>query len=157
MSDLPLGAVFQEGTIWTVLSQTSFGGALVPLAILLSVSQRDRSAASVAIARTATLRFSTLGVISVGTLLATGVVNGWILSGSVQALVATDYGRLLLLKVALFLVMLLIAAVNRLRLTPQLVQELDAGAARDALRQLRRNSLIEAAAAAIILVIVGAL
>src|SRR5262249_32401233 len=71
-------------------------------------------------ARDATLRFSTLGLISVGLLIATGIVNGWILAGSVPALIGTDYGRLLLAKVALFLAMVAVAAVNRLRLTPRL-------------------------------------
>ena len=59
-------------------------------------------------------------MISVGALIATGIVNGWILAGSAPALVGTDYGRLLLAKVALFLAMVAVAAINRLRLTPRL-------------------------------------
>ena len=62
-----------------------------------------------AIARTATLRFSTLGVASVGTVLATGIVNTFELAGTVPALFGTGYGRLLLVKIALFLAMLAIA------------------------------------------------
>ena len=46
-------------------------------------------------AQTATLRFSTLGILSVGTLLATGIVNSWYLVGSIPALTGTPYGRLL--------------------------------------------------------------
>jgi putative copper resistance protein D len=237
MSDLSLAAVFSEGTVWTVLTQTGFGqvwvarfflagllagtlflqnstwrtnsplmgtlavllgvslvgtlawaghaaassdsdiegivhltadilhlvaaaawvGSLVPLAVLLGVAWRNRDAPSVAIAREATLRFSTLGILSVGTLLATGVVNSWVLAGSVHALVGTDYGRLLLVKVALFLVMLSIAAVNRFWLTPRLVQQVDTAGSQDALRRLRNNSLIEATVGAVILAIVGVL
>ena len=126
-------------------------GALVPLALLLGAVGRD--GASLAIARTATLRFSTLGIASVATLLVTGTVNTWYLSGSIPALVGTDYGRLLLAKVALFLGMVAIAAVNRLRLTRRLVQEASMAATRDALRQLRRNAAIEAFAGALIVIV----
>jgi hypothetical protein len=45
-----------------------------------------------------------------------------VLAGSIQALTATDYGHLLLVKIALFLVMVALATVNRLRLTPRLVE-----------------------------------
>src|SRR5262249_57226864 len=85
---------------------------------LLAAARREEI--SLALAREATLRFSTLGLISVGLLIATGVVNGWTLAGSVPALIGTDYGRLLLAKVALFLAMVSGAAINRLRLTPRL-------------------------------------
>ena len=61
------------------------------------------------------------------------------------------------MKLALFIIMLSIAAINRLRLTPGLVQELDASARCNALRQLQINSLIEATLGAIILFIVGLL
>jgi putative copper resistance protein D len=235
VSDLPLAAVFSEGVIWTVLSNTDFGfiwivrsvlailfagalypsfsaershsfgaaavavilagalvgslafaghagagsgtqgtvhltadimhlvaaaawiGALVPLAILLHAANNGGDAPPMEIAREATRRFSTLGIASVGTLVASGIVNTWVLTGSIPALFGTDYGRLLLVKVALFLVMLSIAAINRLRLTPRLVQRHDASAGQRALRQLRNNSLIEAGVGTIILFIVGLL
>ena len=73
------------------------------------------------------------------------------------ALLHTDYGRLLLIKIALFLAMVAIAAVNRFRLTPQLLQQASIAASRDALRQLRRNAAIEALAGAIVIAIVAAL
>jgi copper resistance protein D len=85
------------------------------------------------------------------------IINSWQLVGTLPALFGTDYGRLLLAKVALFLIMLSVAAVSRLRLTPRLVQELDASAQQDSLRQLRNNSLIEASVRAIIPCIVGVL
>jgi putative copper resistance protein D len=86
----------------------------------------------------------------VGTLVITGVVDSWILAGSVDALINTDYGRLLSLKLLLFLAMLSIAAVNRLRLTPALAQEHgETGSA--VLRQLRNNSLMEAMLGLVIL------
>ncbi len=129
-------------------------GGLLPLALLFAAARGATDPAVASVTRAATLRFSTLGVIAVGTLLATGSVNTWLLAGSVQALLATDYGHLLLLKMALFVAMVCIALFNRLRLTPRLSIERDAASAR---RQLQRNCLVEAAIGLVILVIVGAL
>jgi copper resistance protein D len=129
-------------------------GALIPLALLLGGAGED---GSLAVARAATLRFSTLGLVSVGTLLVTGSINTWYLAGSIPALVGTDYGRLLLAKIALFFVMVAIAAVNRLRFTPRLVQDQRATAAQDARRQLRRNAVIETLLGAAIICIVAVL
>ena len=84
-------------------------------------------------------------------------VSTWVLAGSVSALFGTGYGRLLLIKVALFLVMVATAAVNRLVITPRLMQEFDIKAGPEALRRLRNNSLIETAIGAIVLLIVAAL
>jgi copper resistance protein D len=70
-------------------------------------------------------------------------------------LFGTSYGRLLLVKIALFLIMLAIAAVNRTRLTPRLVA--GGTAAGPALRQLRANALVEAVIGALILLIVAML
>jgi copper resistance protein D len=129
-------------------------GGLVPLALLLAAARRATDSSVASIARAATLRFSTLGVIAVGTLLVTGVANAWVLVGSVPALVGTEYGRLLMVKIGLFIAMICVAAFNRLRLTPQLSSVRTAA---DAQRRLQRNSLIELAMGLLILVIVGAL
>ena len=51
-----------------------------------------------------------LGIVSVATVLGSGIVNAWILVGSFDALIATPYGRLLMLKIALFAAMLVFAA-----------------------------------------------
>jgi putative copper resistance protein D len=151
------GVIQQAADVLHLVAAASWAGALVPLAVLLGAAAKDRGDPSVAIAREATLRFSTLGIASVAIVLTTGIVNTWELAGGVPALFGTAYGRLLLAKVALFLVMLSVAAVNRLRLTPRLVAGTDAPARWNALRQLRNNSLIEAGVAAIILIIVAVL
>ena len=151
------GLIQQGADMLHLLAAAAWVGALVPLAVLLGAAAADRGESSLAMARTATLRFSTLGIVSVATVLATVLLNGWELAGSPAALFGTPYGRLLLAKVALFLLMVAVAAVNRLRLTPRLVHDLDASVRRETLRQLRDNSLIEASVAAVILVIVGVL
>jgi putative copper resistance protein D len=130
-------------------------GGLAPLALLFAAALRAADDRALAAARATTRRFSTLGMACVTTLLATGIVNTIFLVGSVPALLGTPYGQLLTAKIALFLVMVATAAVNRLKLTPRLAEH-DPGAA-NAMRQLQRNSLFEAALGLVILVIVGAL
>lgn len=102
-------------------------------------------------------RFSIIGMISVAVLIASGTVHVWILVGSVRALLATDYGRLLLLKLAAFAIMIGFAAVNRLSLTPQLAVGAKDSARAPALAALRRNTLIEIALALAIFAIVAVL
>ena len=97
-----------------LIAAAAWVGALLPLIVLFAAAGADD--ASLKMARTATTRFSILGIASVGTLTATGIVNTYYLAGSVSALLHTDYGRLLLIKIALFLAMVAVAAVNRFRL-----------------------------------------
>ena len=101
------------------------------------------------------MRFSTLGAVSVGTLVATGLVNSVVILGSLRALTGTNYGRLLLFKVVLFFAMLCLAAVNRLRLTPIICEERYAAPA--AFERLRTNALVEAAIGLVIVAVVGLL
>ena len=98
------------------------------------------------------LRFSLLGTVCVGIILVTGSVNGWFLVGNGPALTGTGYGRLLLVKIALFAAMVAVAAINRWRLTPLI--RTDAAAA---LPALCRNAAIEAALGLGIVMIVSVL
>jgi putative copper resistance protein D len=94
----------------------------------------------------------------VSALVVTGLVNAWYLVGSVPALLGTDYGRLLLWKLLLFALMVTLAAINRLRLTPQLATATSIGtSSRDALARLRRNTLLEMAGGVAIVGIVATL
>jgi putative copper resistance protein D len=149
------GLLHPAADVLHLVAAAAWAGALVPLAVLLTMTGVDT--ASLAAARTATVRFSTLGIVSVATILFTGIVNTWYLAGSIPALVGTDYGRLLLIKIALFLGMVGIAAFNRLRLTPRLVQNADVPNAQAARRQLSRNATVEATLSAAIIAIVAVL
>jgi putative copper export protein len=60
----------------------------------------------------ATRRFSVVGILSVGALLASGLINSWNLLSGPRDLVISDYGRLVALKIGLFAAMVGIAAVN---------------------------------------------
>ena len=128
-------------------------GGLLPLALFLALARRTADTPALATAREATRRFSNLGIASITTLLATGMVNTIFLVGSMPALLGTIYGQLLVLKIVLFLAMVAIAAVNRLKLTPDLF----IGSTRPALRRLQGNASIEAALGLAIIAIVGAL
>jgi putative copper export protein/mono/diheme cytochrome c family protein len=129
-------------------------GGLPPLLLLLAFGRRTHDEPSLAMAADAAWRFSQFGLISVCALLATGIANTYFLVGSVAGLVGTDYGRLLLGKVALFAVMVALAASNRLRELPRLVSS---GLPRAVLGRIERNGLVELGLGLVILVIVGAL
>jgi putative copper resistance protein D len=127
-------------------------GAIWPLALLFAAAGRAGDHASAAVAHRATQRFSILGMISVAAILATGAVNAWEILGTAGIFADTTYNRLLLVKIALFAVMVAFAAYNRQRLTPQLAS----GDGR-AMRRLRWNSLTEAGLGLAILAIVAVL
>jgi putative copper resistance protein D len=148
------GLVHPAADVLHLLAAAAWLGTLPLLALLLAGAPQD--AAALTAVRAATRRYSALGVLSVGTLLASGLVNSWYLVGSVPALIETPYGRLVLAKVALFAAMVVVAAVNRYRLTPQLGAG-TAARAGDALRRLRRNAAVEMLLGAGIIVIVAAL
>jgi putative copper resistance protein D len=121
-------------------------GGLPAFALLLAWSRKAAGRDEFAVHATA--RFSALGMVSVATILVSGVVNSWFLLSGPRDLWATDYGRLVLLKILLFVAMVGTAAVNRFRLTPRLP-------AAGALRSLRRNSLAETALGVAVLLVVG--
>ena len=127
-------------------------GGLLSLLLFFIVARRTLRPDWVSLARKATERFSIMGIVSVAALSATGLVNAWLLVGSLHALIDTEYGRLLLLKLAVFAGMLALAATNRLWLTPRLGSS-DSGA----IRWLARNSAIEFVLALAVLAIVGLL
>lgn len=105
-------------------------------------------------------RFSRLGMLCVAALLVTGVVNAWFLVARPAALFGTAYGQLLLVKLALFALMVSLAGVNRIRLMPQIVTTItyaDAARRNAALLRLAKNARTEVALGLAIALIVGAL
>jgi putative copper resistance protein D len=106
-------------------------GGLAPLALVLVMLPPVQSAL---ICR----RFSAIGLSAVLVLAATGTIQAGVLLGSVRALTGTDYGRVLLVKLALLLGALALAALNRFRLTALVAYS---GVAR---LQMRRSVAAEA-------------
>jgi copper resistance protein D len=152
-----LGAIPMASDVLHLVAAAAWVGALLPLALLLGAAITRGHAPSLAIAREVVERFSMLGIISVAARLVTGIFNTCVIVGSPAVLVDTDYGRLLLFKVVLFLAMLSLASINRLRLTPAVHQTLDAGAATHALRRIRANTIVEAILGLLIVIVVGLL
>jgi putative copper resistance protein D len=148
------GAIHLASDALHLVAAAAWLGGLWPLAVLLGGTRRDASPVPIAIAYDVTRRFSILGIICVATILATGVVNTYEVLGPMVFAIGADYNRLLLLKIGLFIAMLAIAAVNRLRLMPRLSS---GGVQVLTIRQLQWNSLAEAGLGILILGIVAAL
>ena len=145
----PIGYLHLAADALHVLAAAAWIGGLVPLTLFLATVHSNGSPS---LARDVVARFSTLGIISVATLILTGVTNTLILVGSLRGLIATEYGQLLLIKLAVFAFMLGLAGVNRLSLTPRLGKSGNSACA-----SLMRNSTIELALGLVIFVIVGLL
>lgn len=121
-------------------------GALVAFLLLLR-TPTPTPAATGALHR-ALHGFSGVGTAVVAVLLATGAINGWFLVGldHLNGLWTTAYGRLLSLKLVLFVVMFGLAAANRFQLTPALGRGLGAQDSEGAaLAHLRRSVILETA------------
>lgn len=146
------GAVGLVADAVHLVAAASWTGGLASLAVLLALAARHRIDMPGLSLQRAVKRFSTLGILSVIALLITGIVNAAALVGSIHALASTLYGRLLVLKVALFAMMLGLAVVNKMRLTPKLALH-----EQGPIVGLARNCTIELALALAIYVVVGVL
>jgi putative copper resistance protein D len=127
-------------------------GGLVPLAIFL---MRARVSLSLGEQAAAVLRrFSTLSLCCVSVLVVSGISNSCLLVGSIHALFTTPYGRLLLLKLTLFGILIGFGVRNRLIVKTKLRS---VPAVSDLLPQLRRNVIYEACLGAAVVAIVACL
>ena len=132
-------------------------GALVPLALLLASLRRFSEDGWVSAAAAAAGRFSTLGILAVGILVVSGTVNAAFLLGGMHNLIDTAYGRLLLLKIALFAVMLFLAGINRQYLLARLSKVGGTDLGSRTVQQLIRSGAAEIALGFAIVLIVGVL
>jgi putative copper resistance protein D len=132
-------------------------GGLIPFALLLVYLRWCGEDAQATVTCNASSRFSNLGIVAVGTLLISGIVNAWFLIGDVQSLVDTSYGRLLLLKIVLFAAMVCLAGINRQYLLPRLSGGREMEQSSRATRWLLRSSLAEIALGTGVIIVVGML
>lgn len=127
-------------------------GGLVPLTIFLA---RVRASFSLGETVVRVVRcFSTLSLCCVSVLVVSGISNSWLLVGSIHALFTTPYGRLLLVKLTLFAILIAIGARNRFLIKTKLLK---AAAGRNVLSQLRRNVICEAWLGSAVVAIVACL
>lgn len=116
-------------------------GALAPLIVLLS----KPTAATVPIVS----RFSRIAVPAVAVLAVTGLGLAIVQLEKPAALIETRYGLILVVKLMLVVVLLVLAALNRFRLTPALAES------RKAATALKRSILLENLVALAILAVVA--
>ncbi|HET6518958.1 MAG TPA: CopD family protein [Geminicoccaceae bacterium] len=152
LASLPLsGHVTAAGPVWLTapvlflhgLAIAFWIGSLAPL--LLRVAREGRAAAPLL------ERFSRVAVPAVAVLVLAGGLLAALQVRRPEALLATDYGRILLLKLGVVGLLLLLAAGNRLYLTPALRAGAGKRSAGRAVGWLRRTVGLEVAGAAVIL------
>jgi copper resistance protein D len=119
-------------------------GGLVALARVIAAARTGTMERRVAEAILG--RFSRIGLIVVLLLATTGSAMAWLMIGGMPQL-STGYGRLLLLKVALFAAMAGLAAINRLFLVPKVASHHSGGA----LNAMSATILLEQLAGAAVL------
>lgn len=140
-----------------LLAAGAWLGAIAALGWLLLRPAASMMSEHLHVTHRALARFSVIGSLVVGAIIASGLVNGYMVVGPshIADLPATLYGQLLLDKLALFAAMLALAAANRFCLTPALAAALRQGGTARAVAALRRSITLEASAALIILGLVA--
>lgn len=135
-------------------------GAIAAFLLLLRPVE-PASEARLAFAARGLDQFTRVGTLCVLVIAATGLVNAQIVigAGNIARSAGSPYGQLLTVKLLLFAAMLILAAVNRWRLTPALRAAVDPGAmsadpAR-AVAAMRTSLILEASAGLAILALVA--
>jgi copper resistance protein D len=130
-----------------LVAAAAWTGGMVPLLVSMGPHVTLTPAARLVLVR----RFSVLATLSVAALAVSGAVNTWFMVGTLSDLIGTSYGRILLVKIVLFAAMLIFAALNRLVLTPRLIEA--QGPRSSPLRLLRLSVIMEIVCA---LAVIGA-
>ncbi|MBV9878512.1 MAG: CopD family protein [Verrucomicrobia bacterium] len=161
------GAIVVNTGPWPVFSDIGhlvaaafWPGGLLPLLLLLLKQDRAAPQGDRMFIAEVVRRFSGLSLVVVGILVATGLLNTYFIVGSPGALFTTDYGRLLLFKIVLFILMLGLGALNLLVLKPRLsraamIENQIAGTAVMPAQSLIRSVAAEAFLAAVVVLVVG--
>jgi copper resistance protein D len=114
------GVLHFAGDALHLLAAAAWVGGLIPLLMFIAPRVRGSQPPLVECFRVLR-RFSTLAAWSVAVLAAGGVLNTWFMTNGLRSFLGTEYGDLVLVKIALFLVMLGFGAANRYWLTPRLL------------------------------------
>ncbi|MBM4261363.1 MAG: c-type cytochrome [Deltaproteobacteria bacterium] len=131
-------------------------GGLLPLAHLLSRASAADDDKAFSLLQTSVQRFSNWALLCAVLIVVTGSANAWNLVGGFPQLFGSEYGRLLLGKLALLLPLLAVAARNLRRVKPSLSAPIASnGQFIESVLRLRRNVLLETTLGMAILLIVG--
>lgn len=151
-----LGPMHLASDVLHALAAAAWLGALAGFIGLLEFQSSTRTGQQAL--RRALHGFSGIGSALVALLIVTGLINGWILVGpeNLSGLWTTPHGRLLSLKLILFIAMLGLAAANRFRHTPSLGRALTVSASPEApLQTLRRSVFLETGLGVAVLALVA--
>ena len=157
MDDGATGWLHLAADIAHLLAAGAWTGALIALLLLVfrrrGLIDRDH----LILSHRVLAGFSTTGAIMVAVIVASGLINGWILVGPayVIRLPATLYGQLLIAKLLLFGAMAALAATNRFRLVPAFERALARADHVAALNALRRSLAMETGCALAVLALVA--
>jgi putative copper resistance protein D len=140
-----VGQLHLGADIIHLLAAGAWISAILGLGALLFRRTRSMSHRHIAVSHAALTRFAVIGSIAVALLVATGLVNSWLIVGldGIAAFGTSLYLQLLALKLLFFVAMLGLAALNRFRLTPALERVARSEPAA-AVWALRRSLVIEA-------------
>lgn len=152
-----VGTIHRSSDIVHMLAAAVWIGGIAAFLWLLFRRAAVYSGAQIIVAHRALHQFSRIGAIAVGMIVVTGVINCLAIVGypHLSRLPPSAYGQMLIIKLLLFGAMLLIAAVNRWRLTPALGLAITTNNPALAIGKLRRSLLAEMFAALAILALVA--
>jgi putative copper resistance protein D len=158
------GTIHRISDILHMIAAAVWVGAIGAFLLLISPRRVRDWPDGLAVAARSLDRFSLVGTVCVLIIAVTGLINSQLIVGAenIGRSLGSPYGQLLLAKLALFGLMLALAAANRWRLTPALAAAVAGGDAEDidtdpdaALAAMRRSLIIEALAALAILALVA--
>lgn len=130
-------------------------GALTAFTVLLSIKKASKAAYALQLSGALT-GFSRAGTVIVISIVITAVVNFVLITEKpLSTLPGSIYGLLLVIKTALFFLMLLLAAANRFRLAPKLENALLQGHYKAGIALMRKSIITEFTVAVLILAIVA--
>jgi putative copper export protein/mono/diheme cytochrome c family protein len=110
------GLAMQAAEALHVIAAGAWLGGLLPLLVLVLRQPAEE-------AERAARRFAWIGGPAILALAATAIAQGWILAGGMPGLFGTAYGHLVLLKLALFAGLAILALANHRLLTPRLTSD----------------------------------
>ena len=151
------GPIHRLSDIVHMLAASIWVGGIASFSWLLFKPAGQASPAELAITHRALDHFSLVGTLVVGLIVLTGLINSQILIGAanIGQIASTPYGQLLLAKIALFGLMLVLAAANRWRLTPGLQASMESGNEATAVMAMRKSLIAEGGAVLLILALVA--
>ncbi len=141
--------------IFHLLAAGGWLGALAAFGLLLRLKKLQAEHLVRVLARALT-GFESAGAVIVVVITVTGIVNYLFIAGpNLDDVIGNTYGILLCLKLALFAVMMALAALNRFHLSPFLERSVQAGQYAVAANALRRSMVVEFSAAVLIVGLVA--